>query len=518
MVTLRKTQSQIPEGLTSDILNDHYASISCDNNYAKPHLLSVSASDSYTPISEFKIFTLLDTLKPTATGPDEIPAWFLKLSAPFFCKPLTQLINLSLSKSFVPIQWKTSSILPLAKIPKPLVASDFRPISITPILSRLTERIVLSTYVYPAVLSNTSNLFFEDQFAFRPTGSTTNALISIYHIITSLFEKCNFVRVITLDFSKAFDTVRHMSMFQKYEDLNLSHYIHNWLVDFYTGRQHCTKFNDSISSYKSITASVIQGSALGPSSFSITASDLRPVHPHNNLIKFADDTYLIIPSFNLDSTEIELKNIETWSARNNLLLNRTKSHEIIFYPPRSKFSPNLHSPPCIKDISRVDSLKCLGVTLQANLSFDIHIRETINACATNLYAIKILRSKGLDDTLINRIFKATVLSKLLYASQFWWGFASASDREKIEAFLYKSQKCHFYCNELTFSDLVNEADNRLFSAVISNSQHTLHSLLPQIKDTKHDLRPRPHNFCLPRKTSSLFEKNFIIRMLYLNSY
>ena len=194
--------------------------------------------------------------------------------------------------------------LTLSKISKPLVHSDFRPISITPILSRLTERIVLSTYVYPAILSNTSNLCFDDQFAFRPTGSTTNALITLFHKITSLFESSNiFVRVIVLDFSKAFDTVRHSSMFEKYEKLNLPHYIHNWLVDFYTGRQHCTKFNDLTSSNKSITASVIQGSALGPSSFSVTASDLRPLLSNNEILKFADDTYLIIPSSYLDRNE-----------------------------------------------------------------------------------------------------------------------------------------------------------------------------------------------------------------------
>ena len=474
--------------------------------------------NTYIQITEFKVFTLLDNLKQTATGLDELPAWFLKLSAPFFYKPLTHLINLSLSKSFVPNQWKTSCILPLAKVAKPLMPSDFRPISITPILSRLTERVVLSTYVYPAILSNNSNLHFGDQFAFRPTGSTTNALIYLLQTITSLFETNNYVRVITLDFSKAFDTVRHSSMFAKYEKLQLPHYIHNWLVDFYTGRQHCTKLNDSMSSFRSITSSVIQGSALGPSSFSVTASDLRPVHYMNEMVKFADDTYLIIPSLNLETTEMEILNIESWSTHNNLVLNRSKSYEIIFYPKHSKYSPSIHDPPCIENITRVNSLKCLGVTLQDNLSFDVHIKETINSCATNLYAIRILRSNGLDDTLVNRVFKATVLSKLLYASQLWWGFANACSKEKIESFLKKAQKCNFYASDSTFSELVYKADVRLFSTIINNPQHTLYPLLPQLKDTKHDLRPRPHKFCLPRKTSSLFEKNFIMRLLYLNSY
>ena len=215
---------------------------------------------------------------------------------------------------------------------------------------------------------------------------------------------------------------------------------------------------------------------------------------------------------------MKLNSIESWSSNNNLLLNRSKSHEIIFYQPHSKFAHKLHSPPCIANIKRVESLKCLGVTLQSNLSFDNHVSQIINSCASNLYAIKLLHSKGLNSKLIKRIFGATVLSKLLYASQFWWGFASATSKERIESFLKKSTKCNFYANELPFSKLINDADTKLFADVTSNTQHILYPLLPQFKNTQHDLRPSPHKFCLPPKKSCLFERNFIIRMLYHNSY
>jgi len=52
---------------------------------------------------------------------------------------------------------------------------------------------------------------------------------------------------------------------------------------------------DSISDFADIFASAIQGSALGPASFIVTVSDLQPVHQGNVLVKFADDTYVIIP-------------------------------------------------------------------------------------------------------------------------------------------------------------------------------------------------------------------------------
>ena len=121
-------------------------------------MLNAGTSDGFKPLSEYVIFKLLDNLKPTATGLDELPAWFLRLSAPIFCKPLTILLNASVSQSFVPRQWKSSCIVPIAKIQNSVVLSDYRPIPITPVLSRLTERIVIKTYIYPPLLNPPSDV------------------------------------------------------------------------------------------------------------------------------------------------------------------------------------------------------------------------------------------------------------------------------------------------------------------------------------------------------------------------
>ena len=53
---------------------------------------------------------------------------------------------------------------------------------------------------------------------------------------------------------------------------------------------HCTKFSGLTSAFLPITASVIQGSAIGPSSFVVNAANLTPVTAGNSLAKYADDT------------------------------------------------------------------------------------------------------------------------------------------------------------------------------------------------------------------------------------
>jgi hypothetical protein len=87
-------------------------------------------------------------------------------------------VNLSIASSSVSSQWKEACITPIPKVSCPQQPSDFRPISITPILSRLMERTVVRSVLYPTFLKSPHNLSFSDQYAFHPTGSTTAAIVS----------------------------------------------------------------------------------------------------------------------------------------------------------------------------------------------------------------------------------------------------------------------------------------------------------------------------------------------------
>jgi len=83
---------------------------------------------------------MLDSLRPTAAGLDNLPAWFLRLAAPVLCGHVADLINVSQMTSTVPRQWKQARIQPVPKVPSPHQGSDHRPISVTPVLTRLIDR------------------------------------------------------------------------------------------------------------------------------------------------------------------------------------------------------------------------------------------------------------------------------------------------------------------------------------------------------------------------------------------
>ena len=115
-----------------------------------------------------------------------------------------------------------------------------------------------------------------------------------------------------------------------------------------------------------ISASIIQGSAIEPASYDVTASDLAAASPGNILCKYADYTYVIIPVQNVDTRTAELLNIEAWTRDNNVTLNTTKSVEILF---TDKYRKCQFNPPSdVPGIDRVSSIKILGVTLTNKLS------------------------------------------------------------------------------------------------------------------------------------------------------
>lgn len=492
--------------LTAEIMNKHYAKISTDLNYKQP------SYKSSVPIYNHKFFELHEVyfallhLQKTATGPDKIPYWLIKFGAEYLSPTLTLLINNSLQNSYVPKQWKCAEIVPIPKTQKPCEPSDLRPISITPVLTRLVEKMIVRKYLSKVFTNPSSNPSFNDQFAFRPHGSTTAAIIAILSHITDSLETNPYVRLICLDFSKAFDTVRHYNLLKKAADLPIDDSVFNWLVNYFANHAHKTRFKGACSEEKEINAGVIQGSAIGPFAFSIIAKDLKPVSHGNNIVKYADDTYLVVPASNDGTIQTELHYITDWASRNNLGLNTLKSKEIIFTGRRTNLNP-----PNIPNITRVDDINILGVTFDNKLRISKHVDNILNRSHSCLYALKVLKHYGLQESNIHLVFNANILSRLTYASQAWWGFSNKDEKRRLQSFLKRCIKwgyCNKNCQQLEVTML--NYDAKLFRKIVNNGpSHTLHQFLP-------GRNPRSNNLILPLITQHN-QKNFIIRALHQDS-
>ena len=77
-----------------------------------------------------------------------------------------------------------------------------------------------------------------------------------------------FVRVFAIDFSKAFDTVRHAALMEKMARIAIPYAVYNWINDFFRGHSHCTKYDGITSELADIVASrsgFIRHHCIGPS-------------------------------------------------------------------------------------------------------------------------------------------------------------------------------------------------------------------------------------------------------------
>ena len=247
----------------------------------------------------------------------------------------------------------------------------------------------------------------------------------------------------------------------------------------------------------------------------LSAADLQPANACNRQMKYADDTYLVVPASAPYSVENELVRIKTWSMENNLQLNQAKSQEIILAARRKRPS----QPDPVQGIKQVESLKVFGVHVCSNQAAYKHVTKTIATCLQSLYAIKILKSHGLAGQALHAVFQATTLAKLMYGTQAWSGFCLASGRDRLDSFLRRCNSLG-YCDPETpsSSELFRQADERLLRCVKANEKHVLHQLLPPKIEHGHNLQHRNHDFDLMIKTSSLTESNFIVTTAYNDSF
>ena len=133
-----------------------------------------------------------------------------------------------------------------------------------------------------------------------------------------------------------------------------------------------------------ISASIVQGLAVGPASYVVNAADLTILSSINQLVKYADDTYIVIPASNVETRAAELDHVEQWATVNNLRLNRDKCTEINFVDPRRRRS--VEPPPLLTGVKRVTMMKMLSVTVMNTLSVVEHVQAIIRACAPPIHA------------------------------------------------------------------------------------------------------------------------------------
>ena len=94
--------------------------------------------------------------------------------------------------------------------------------------------------------------------------------------------------------------------------------------------------------------------------------------------------------------------------------------------------------------------------------------------AQTIYALRSLRVHGMSDSTLKMVYRSVIVAKLLYAASAWYGFSTADDRQRLEAVIRRgiwSGLCA--TNQLTVRELVDDADESLFTNILYNRNHIL---------------------------------------------
>ena len=495
----------------ADNINRHFAHIATDINYERHNLLNSNFArgiDNTNSVSPFNIFKSLSTLKKTSPGPDGLPYWLFRECASELTPVVTYLVGLSLSAGTPPDQWKHAVITPIPKVIKPTSMSELRPISVTSIMSRVTERIIVSRYIMPAFPADWLN----GQYAYRPTGSTTAALTAINHHVSKFLETNKYVRCLQIDFSKAFDSVNHSILARKLSELDLPANIYNWIMGFLTGRTQSVVVNGCVSRRLDITRSIVQGSGLGPSLYLAYSADLILLSLINILVKYADDTYVLVPENTDVSLEDEFRNIIYWSELNKLLINLAKCKELVFHRPQTK---SLFLPVALDGVEQVSSSKILGIIVTSTMSFTDHVNWLLKLASQRLYLLNQLKKQGLDSTGLSMVFQALIVSRFIYALPAFYGHVTESDISRVDKLFNKCFNFGITKQRFRYKHLAKSAECKLIKLITNMDNHCLHNLLPPERDCGgRNLRYRSHNYQLPLVRTELFKSCFINRYLF----
>ena len=343
-------------------------------------------------------------------------------------------MNSSISSSSFPCQWKCASIRPLHKGGDLEEATNYRPISILPVSSKLLEKHVhcqLSSHL------NSNNLLFPLQSGFRPSHSTQTLLLHCCDRWYKALDQKKFVGVVFLDISKAFDTVNHKLLLSKLSNLGLSASAVSWFHSYLSNRCHITRVADSCSSPGFPSAGVPQGSVLGPTLFSVFINDLPSVLPPDSTVLFADDTTIYIVSDSLSSIQsslqlcLDLANL--WLQRNGLKINVSKTKSMLIHSSRKMVDGSLT---LMIDDSIVEQVRCykfLGVVVNDTLTWVDHIGMVCKKVSRNLNLLRHL-SWFLPRSLLLLFLKSYILPHFDYCDVVWFG-CTKSESLRLESLL-----------------------------------------------------------------------------------
>ena len=407
----------------------------------KPIQMTLNSSSIY--LKPVTIEEMNDYLKllpnKRSCGFDDISNEFLKDIGSSIIRPLTQIVNKTIEESTFPDILKMAVVSPLHKGKERYFTTNYRPISLLPVLSKLFERVLHTQF---SEFLEKTNVFFSGQFGFRKDHSTVLAVNHMVNRILAEHENGKLIGAVYIDLSKAFDTICHKMLLEKLNRMGIRGTANQLVRSYLEGRKIKIKIKSQSGKFYSndqkVDMGCPQGSILGPLFFSCVINDLHLQLVKCECICYADDTTIL--SIGKSVTEIEqklnhdLSILTKWFSLTKLSLNISKTQFQIFslgHKTVRNASINIDGIP----IQDSKSVKMLGFIIDSKLNWNEHVESVLRKLRSTKFMLNSI--KNLLPTEIRKIFYyAHYYSHIQYGLSVWGPMIS----KRLEKLLFTDQK------------------------------------------------------------------------------
>ena len=378
---------------------------------------------------------LINNIKiDVATGEDNIGAKLIKDSKSTIAPLLTKIINKCYKLNIFPECMKKAVIIPIHKKENPDEISNYRPISILPILSKIFERLAVDQLVE---YLEKNNLISPNQHAYRKLHSTVTCLSEVINHVYTLLENKKHTAIASLDLSKAFDSINHKLILKKLRNLGLKPEAVLYIKSYLNNRRQKTKFQNFTSKEETVKSGIPQGSILGPLLFLCFTNDLAiEFEDICKMVAYADDTQLIIDASNLKQLKKKIEQVITlaqkWYRENTMKNNIAKTEILIVNPSKNNENMKINIQHQGKKITvqTVPNIKVLGIIIDSKLNWSKQVNAVRNKAmdsVRNLHRVNHL----LEEKHRIVLYKA-LISPLFSYGDIIWGGCTKKDSEKLQ--------------------------------------------------------------------------------------
>lgn len=520
----------------ANVFNNHFVNVAknladripLSSAYTYTHL-NVPNSFFFTPTNNVEISNTLNKLKNSGSlDVDGLTNKLLKRIATHVIQNLTDLVNLSLENGVVPDGAKIAKVIPIYKQGSKTQPTNYRPISILPVFSKILENVVKSRLTQ--YLCNIK-FFSKAQYGFVKNSSTLSIATDTVSYLQDAMDSGQLGGALFIDLKKAFDTVDHSILLYKLEMIGVRGLCLDWFKSYLTNRQQYTRINNVNSTIASVTIGVPQGSVLGPLLFIIYINDISYINLKGTIKLYADDTAILYKgkteSDVIIAMQHDINKIILWMYLNRLSVNAEKTKGMLFHShlhtSRIPYNLTLGS----NKVEIVNSYKYVGLVLDSCLSWNMHVTNISNKLLPIISIFHRLKYLNLPDNLCKNLYYAFIHSRLSYMNVIW---SSCNDTllRRLEILQNRSLRTlfnlpfqynrHSMYLSLKILPLHLEIDNAcliLIYKIINHKTHSNISLLNCSDIHNHNLR-RPHNIhTLSISTTRFGTKNIIRRCVQL---